>query len=71
MEDEIKVPRFTGYAVLNSEEKEHRGLHGESLMYPNKEFTKMKMEESGGFKVVRVAVYDDGTAKITDVTSRE
>lgn len=71
MANENEAPRFTGYAVLNSEDMEHRGLHGESLMYPQQDIAVMKMEESGGFKVVKVEVFDDKTARITDVAFRD
>ncbi len=71
MEDNNIAPDFTGYAVMNSENQAHHGVEGESLMYPNKEIAVMKMNESKGFKVVKVEVFKDNTAIITDVVFRD
>jgi hypothetical protein len=71
MEDNNRVPYFTGYAVMNAENKAHYGLEGESLMYPNKEVAIMKMNESKGFKVVKIEVFDEKTARFTDVAFRD
>ncbi|MGB8508729.1 MAG: hypothetical protein WCD76_10010 [Pyrinomonadaceae bacterium] len=68
MSNETIAPAYTGYAVVDSENRANFGLHGESLFYDHIEIAKIKWEESGGAKIIRVDIFPNGKVKKTDVT---